>query len=84
MDDELWYGVIEDQTQCSCSSLFNHFFCLFKIISCHIFSGTSESRHFIYRKHINKSRFIVIVTNRITAHIHYLFIQFSLFLYLDF
>ena len=26
---------------------------------------------------------VVIVTNRITAFIHYLFIQFSLFLYLD-
>ena len=36
MDDELWYGVIENQAHCSYSSLYP-FFCLLRLNLCHSF-----------------------------------------------
>ena len=73
INDVLWYGVIEDQSHCSYSSLYLSIFLSFLDKFCHIFSGTSKSRHFICSIQINKSSCILSVTNRITALIHYLF-----------
>ena len=76
--NELWYDVIKDQAHCSHSCLYLSIFLSF-LDFCHIFPGTSKSRHFICSLQINKSSCIVIVTNRTTALIHGLFIQFFCF-----
>ena len=80
-DDELWYGVIENQAHCSYSSHFLSICLSFQDKFVSLFSGTNKSRHFIFCIQNTMSSCIVGLTNRIIALINYLFIQFPLFLF---
>ena len=52
MDDELWYGVIENQAHCSYSSLYLSIFLSFQGNLCTNFSGPIKARIFNCGKHM--------------------------------
>ena len=60
MDDELWYGVIENLVNCSYSALYLSIFQASQDkFALQFFSAIIEARHFIFSIHINNESYIV-------------------------